>query len=99
MPTIDPDVQKHYEDYFEMFSTSGWKGLMEDLNAALEHDRTTAAARCDTNDKWQFERGMQAKTAVFLNFENVIRDAYDRLTNPEPEYTTEGTVEEGLFTE
>ena len=33
---MTPDVQKYYEDYFELFSTDGWKQLMQDVEGNKE---------------------------------------------------------------
>jgi aryl carrier-like protein len=33
---LDNSLEKQYEDYFDLFSRSGWKLLMEDLDLMIE---------------------------------------------------------------
>ena len=100
MPTIDPDLQKHYETYFDLFTHPGWKQLMDDMNAALSTDRETAIQRCKNGEEWQFERGSQFRTLKFLAFEQLMRNQYDAMTEPEPaEDELTGDIDEGLITE
>lgn len=33
---MDNSLEKQYEDYFDLFSRSGWKLLMEDLDLMIE---------------------------------------------------------------
>lgn len=79
MPTIDIELQQYYETYFDLFNQPGWKQLVGEMEQALKGDQRTAAARCKTNDDWQFERGAQARTQRFLAFETLLRNAYDQL--------------------
>lgn len=79
MNPIDPDTQKYFDDYFDLFGSPGWAAFMNDLNVSLSNDQRTAASRCDTTEKWFEERGAQMKTARLINFENMIRSSYEQL--------------------
>ena len=79
MTPIDPEVQKYFEEYIEMFGTPGWKRFITDLEGSLKTDQKTAAKRCDTTEKWFEERGAQAKTERMVQFETMIRNNYDQL--------------------
>jgi len=79
MSTIDPATTKYFEDYLDLFVQPGWQKFMQDLQASLTADQTTAVARCTTDQLWFEERGAQAKTLKLLNFENMIRNSYDSL--------------------
>lgn len=83
MATIDPDVQKYYEEYFHMFSTPGWQMFKEELAQALKQDQETAAQRCPTSDSWLTERGAQMKMQKMINFESTIKTQYDYMISEE----------------
>ena len=65
--TIDPDTQKYYDDFFDMFGTEGWLRFIKDLNVSLSDNQRTAMTRCDSNDKWQLERGNQEIMTRIIN--------------------------------
>lgn len=83
MTPIDPEDQEYYDDYFELFASKGWNRFVEDLEAALEVDRKTAAARCDTSDKWFMERGSQGRTLRILNMQASMETTYQSITEDE----------------
>lgn len=79
MLPIDPETQKYFDDYLDLFGHPGWKRFMEDLSESLVNDQKTAVQRCDTTEKWFEERGLQAKTMKLLTFETLIRNKYEQL--------------------
>lgn len=83
MSDIDPDVLKYYERYLDLFTHDGWKQFISDLSEGLASDERSATARCDTSEKWFEERGAQKKAKQILNFETMIRMAYEQVTNPD----------------
>jgi hypothetical protein len=80
---IDPDLQEYYDDYMDLFLHPGWHRFISDLRSSLASDQMTANQRCDTSEKWFEERGAQHKTLKILNFESMIRNAYDSLSDSE----------------
>lgn len=79
---LTPEIQKQFDDYFDMFATPGWKQFTRDLQESLLNDQKSAISRCTTSDKWFEERGMQARTLKILAFEAALRAQYEQLTNP-----------------
>lgn len=84
MANIDPATQQYFDTYFDLFTQPGWQKFMEELKTSLANDQSTAVARCNTDQLWFEERGMQMKTARILNFENMLRQSYEELI-AEPE--------------
>lgn len=76
---IDPETQKYFEDYLDLFVQPGWQKFIKDLQSSLDSDQKSAVSRCDTDQKWFEERGAQAKTLRILNFETMIVNNYDNL--------------------
>jgi len=76
---IDPETQKYFEDYLDLFVQPGWQRFIKDLQKSLDSDQSSAVARCDTTEKWFEERGSQVKTLRILSFEAMITNNYDQL--------------------
>jgi len=79
MSTIDPDTQKYFDNYTELFGSEGWKQFIDELTDSLDSDRKTAISRCDTDQKWFEERGQQARTMKILSFETMILNGLSTL--------------------
>jgi hypothetical protein len=82
---LTPEDQNYFDNYFNMFASEGWKQFTEELKNALEQSQKTAMHRCDTEQKWFEERGMQAYAMKALAFERGMRAQYEMLTNPPAE--------------
>jgi len=89
MSDIDPETQKYYNDYFDLFNTDGWIRFVREMRDAKEQDEQTADTRCIGNDQWQYERGTKNMSRRVIGFEASIRDAYDQLNKPEEDLDLE----------
>lgn len=89
MNPIDPELQKYYDNYLDLFSTPGWAQFIEDLQGSLLQKQTTAAARCPSGDQWLEERGSQVQIQRVLGFEDQMRRSLEVLQNPEEDMATE----------
>lgn len=72
---MTPDLEKYYENYFDLFISSGWKQFIEEstdgLNALnLEH--------CKDWDSFLVTKTRREQLSNLLRFEEFIRIAYDR---------------------
>jgi len=67
---VDREAEKHYEALVDMFSTDGWKVLMDELsNNALQINSVEAAK---DNDDLHFRKGQLNILAFMLNMESTI---------------------------
>lgn len=79
MTPIDPEIQRYFENYLDLFATEGWQQFTKELKDSLDADQKSAVSRCDSTEKWFEERGAQAKTLRILRFETMIKNNYDNL--------------------
>lgn len=78
---MEPELQKYYEDLFDLFLHPGWKHLIEDFTAdqkRIENIRHVT----DTNSLY-YNQGKLMILDRFIQFEENAKKAYDELTNPE----------------
>lgn len=72
---MSPELQKYYEDYFDLFSNKGWNQLKEDFkNNALAINSVEAAK--DENDL-HFRKGQLSVIAHVLNLEAMVEQGYN----------------------
>ena len=84
---MDKELEKYYEDYFDMFSRPGWKTFEDELNEALELLRLDLESS-EEPDTGRLQ-GQIKELRFFSNFRSMITNAYDSLKEP-----IEGTIEE-----
>jgi hypothetical protein len=77
---MTPEEQKHYNNYFDLFSSEGWKQLLEELKAREQSYDLSHVNNVET--LWQF-KGELGVIRMLLNFESFIESAYEEVTNNE----------------
>lgn len=77
---MTPDVQKYYEDYFELFSTDGWKQLMQDVEGNKE---TFKIESIENNESLKNIQGQLYVLNMLLGFESMIRTSYENILEEE----------------
>lgn len=75
---LDRELQKYYEDYFDLFSRPGWKTFEEELNDTLQNLRD----KMETTTEPQMIQGQIKEVRFMLNFREQLTNAYETLTNP-----------------
>ena len=69
------EIEKQYENYFEMFLTEGWTQLMVDSSELL-----SLLNRIDTlkkEDDFNFRRGQVVMLQRLVNFQQGIENSYE----------------------
>ena len=74
---MDQQTQEYYDNYFNLFTTNGWKQLLEDFNNNALQINSVEATK-DSDDMY-FRKGQLNVLAYLLNMENIIRTNYDEL--------------------
>lgn len=77
---MTPEVEKYYENYFDLFTTNGWKQYVEQVEA--EKDNFSLEGVKDDKDLYA-KQGQLYVINNILNFESMIRTAYDNLKEDE----------------
>jgi hypothetical protein len=78
---MDQETQQYYDAYFSLFTTDGWKQLMQDFgNNALQINSIEAAK--DADDMF-FRKGQLNVLAHLINMENIVTNNYDELVKTE----------------
>lgn len=74
---MTPDVEKYYETYFDLFASEGWKQFVKDVEDNLQHfDIRNISEFGDL----RFAQGQLKVIDHVMNWESLIRNAYDELT-------------------
>lgn len=78
---MDKDLQKYYEQYFDLFSSPGWKQYIKDVedNRTLMSDVLSIK---DGNDLY-YRKGTLETLDRILNFEFAIEAAYEEAQDEE----------------
>jgi hypothetical protein len=73
---IDPELEKYYNNYHDLFMSTGWKQLLEDLvgNASVIN---SVEATKDSNDLY-FRKGQLSIIANLVNLESQITAAEEQ---------------------
>ena len=74
---MDTVLEKYYEDRFEMFSSKGWKDLVEDLYKMKEATSDVSNYN-DNNQLWK-AKGEVSLINWILNLEELTKEAYNGL--------------------
>lgn len=79
---MTPEDQKHYENYFELFASDGWKQIVE--MAETEKEQYTIS-NLEGLDQLRYAQGMISVLDNIINFEDIIRRNYDKIIEDEAE--------------
>jgi hypothetical protein len=78
---VDKETQEYYDNYFSLFTTDGWKQLMQDFgNNALQINSVEAVK--DADDMY-FRKGQLNVLAHLINMENIVSTNYEEANKPE----------------
>ena len=72
---MDQDTQEYYDNYFSLFSTAGWKQLMEEFSSNAFNINSVEATK-DPDDMF-FRKGQLNVLAHLINMETIISTNYD----------------------
>lgn len=71
---MTPEIQKYYDNYFDMFASGGWKQLMEEVNNSIDTFRVENL----NNEKELFlARGQLVQLNSLKNLQVIIEQAYE----------------------
>lgn len=73
------ELQRYYEEAFSMFSSQGWKDLVEDMKA-LQSEVTKIENIKDEKDLW-FRRGQLDILDLIVNRKQMCEKVYEELQN------------------
>lgn len=75
------EIQKQYEDYFDLFSRNGWKLLMEDIDSMIES--VDSLDYVTSTEDLHNHKGQLTILKRIRGFENAIAAAYEDFQNEE----------------
>jgi hypothetical protein len=75
---VDQETQQYYDNYFTLFSTDGWKQLIEELKQNALVINSVEATK-DANDLY-VRKGQLNVLAYILNSESTTNTNYEELT-------------------
>ena len=73
---MNKEIEKYYNNFFEMFRTEGWKQLLEELTNNIEQTDNLETVK-DEQDLF-FRKGQLAVFKSFVNLELVITTAQEQ---------------------
>ena len=74
---MTPELQRYYEDRFDLFSRQGWKDLMEDVDAMLAAMNNVSTIADEKS--LQFRKGEISILTWLKTLKKVSEDAYEDL--------------------
>ena len=75
---MTPEVEKYYETYFDLFSTDGWKQFIQDVSDNLQQYDVRSV---ENVDDLRFKQGQLKVIDHVMNWETLIRNAYEEIAN------------------
>ena len=76
---MTPELQKYYEEQFNMMSTEGWKDLLEDFNK-LKTSINDVTLTTDTHDLF-YRKGQLDILDLVLNRHTTCEKVFEELQN------------------
>ena len=77
MASIDKEVEEYYNKYFDLFTTDGWKQLIEELRQNALAINSVEATK-DSDDLYM-RKGQLNVLAYLLNFESTVNNNFEEL--------------------
>ena len=71
---MEPELEKYFNTYFELFSQEGWKQLTEEFGSNGNVINSVEATK-DVDDMY-FRKGQLNVIAHLINFESSVEQAY-----------------------
>lgn len=76
---MEQELQKYYEDRFEMMSSKGWKDLIEDVQNLFDaYDKVNSIT---SPDEFYLRKGQLDVLQWILNLKAVSEQSYEELKN------------------
>ena len=77
---MSPEIEKYYENYFDLFITDGWKQLIEEVKQILEsHDIDSIK----DEKELALLQGERVSLKRIASFETNIKNSYDYILESE----------------
>ena len=80
---MDQETQQYYDNYFSLFTTDGWKQLVQEFNNNAVQINSVEATK-DANDMF-FRKGQLNILAHLLNMETIVNTNYEEANKPSEE--------------
>lgn len=75
---MDRELEKYYNNYFDLFGTDGWKQLVKELMENAQAINSVEATK-DSNDLY-LRKGQLNALAFIINLEDSVNNSYKELT-------------------
>ena len=72
---MDRETQEYYDNYFSLFSSAGWKQLMEEFSSNAFNINSVEATK-DPDDMF-FRKGQLNVLAHLINMESIVDTNYE----------------------
>lgn len=77
MASIDKETEEYYNKYFDLFTTDGWKQLIEELRQNALAINSVEATK-DSDDLYM-RKGQLNVLAYLLNLESTVNNNFEEL--------------------
>ena len=74
--SMTPELEKYYEQYFDLFVTDGWKQFISDISANLESFDIRSIEKFGD---LRYSQGQVKVIDQIMNWETLIRNTYAEL--------------------
>lgn len=84
------ELEKEFDDYFDLFNNAGYKRLIKELSNQLE--MIDDLSKCIDLDDLRIRQGQLSILNQLLTFETATRNAYDQWQKELVDFTNDGDV-------
>lgn len=82
MEKIDKELQEYYDNYFELFSSVGWKQLEKEVIENISNVEKSTLGQRDT-DVFLINSGYISALRYIVAYKDVVESSWDELNTPE----------------
>lgn len=75
---MTPELQKYYENYFDLFASAGWKQLMEEVDNSID---TFRIENINSEKELFLVRGQLVQLHSLKNLQVIMEQNYEELEN------------------
>lgn len=75
---MTPELQKYYENYFDLFASDGWKQLMEEVDNSID---TFRIENINSEKELFLVRGQLVQLNSLKNLQVIMEQNYEELEN------------------
>lgn len=76
--SLTPELQKYYENYFDLFASDGWKQLMEEVDNSID---TFRIENINSEKELFLVRGQLVQLNSLKNLQVIMEQNYEELEN------------------